>query len=321
MDSAKWNDLYMLIKRVVMECFSEYNNAILAEYEGQILEHVLIFENDILAKCRSKKYIDEYRKYKPLCPDNLKEIMNKLCEEKVLFKVKSTGYANTNPVNGYALNRKYAKPIYPGLAEKDQEKYMEKILKNNLMEVFNNLNKLSFEEKLKHRIAFETLSTNTILGLMFYGIYTYYDLVTMRQFRIFNFYCSKSHIGELQKHLHLLGLEFDMYELNRKIKIEEDKKINRIINTLENIHKRNEYSPEITYFGNNIFIYKENNSNFVDRFKAGVKQFNLEKYFELGSFKPSEIDSKNYYKTNFDYIKITNDFPYDEINTLIKLMN
>lgn len=320
MDLIKQNALYELIKKVVIECFSEYDHAILAEYEGQVLNHILIFERDILSKCRCKRYINEYRKYASLNPNDLKEAVNKLCEEKILFRVKSIEYANPEPVNGYALNRKYAKPIYSDIDEKNQKIYMEKILKHNLMPVFDDLNKLTLEEKLKHRIVFETLSTNVILALMFYDIYTYYDLVTMRQFRLFNFYYGKKHIGELQKHLNLLGLKFDMYELNGKVKIEEDKRINKIINTLESIHERNEYSPEIMYFGNNIFIYKDNNSNFVNRFKAGIKYFDLAKYFELGLFKPSKIDNRYFYQVHLNYIKIQDDFPYEEINTLLKLI-
>ena len=306
MESAKWRALYELIKVVVIDYCNRDESCIIAEYDNQDLHHGCMYRSHILGHARSKKFINEYRKYIPLTPDDLEGIMDKLHMEGVVCKI---GYC------GYALNRKYANPINPHLRLSIENEYIERIKKNDLMSYFDELNKIPLQQKLEHRILFNTLSGKAIISLIDHGIYTYYDLVTTRRFIACN---QLDHT--IQAHLHLLGLEFDMYEWTDKIKIEQDKKVLEIKDLLCKIHDKDvRFDLGINYFDKNIFVARENNYNFIKWFQAGVKRFGLEDYFTFKTLDLTSFAKKNSWRNTVNCICIQDDFPLDEIKVLLKL--
>lgn len=303
MESVKWQNLYKLIKDVIIDYCNRNESCIIAEYDDQTLHHGCMYRSHILGHARCKKFVNEYRKYMPLTPDDLDGIMYKLHEEGIVYKI---GYS------GYALNRKYSNPANPHLHLSVENKYIEKIKKNNLMSYFDELNRMSLKDKLKQRILFNTLSGKAIVSLIDNEIYTYYDLVTTRRFIAYNLL---EHT--IQAHLHLLGLEFDMCEWTDKIKIEQDKRTLEINDLLCKIHDENGYDYlDIHPFDKNIFISHENNNNYIKWFKTGVKKFGLEEYF---TFETLNTVLSNSLSNTVYCICIEDDFPIDEIKTLLKL--
>lgn len=308
MESAKWQALYELIKAVIIDYCNKDDSCIIAEYDNQDLHHGCIYRSDILGHARCKKFIDEYRKYMPLTSDDLIGIMNKLHKEGIVCKI---GY------NGYTLNRKYANPVNPHLHPSIENEYIERIKKNDLMFYFDELNKMSLQQKLEQRILFNTLSGKAMISLIDHEIYTYYDLVTTRRFIACN---QLDH--SIQAHLHLLGLEFDMYEWTDKIKIEHDKKVLEIKDLLCKIHDENvRFDLDINYFDKNTFVSRGNNYNFIKWFQTGVKRFGLEDYFTFKTLDLTSFTKKNSWRNAINCICIRDDFPLDEIKVLLKLQN
>lgn len=312
MDSTKWKELYKFIETVTLDYFSKEENCAIAEYKGQKLSHHLPCINDILAHARSKKFIDEYRKYMPLHPcAMLEDMLDKMYENGILFEIS---------YQEFTLNRKLASPISKWVSERDENRYLERLNLNNLIPYFDELNKLSLEDKLKHRILFNTLPGKVITQLIDLNIYTYYDLVTTRRYVAYH---NIDHI--VQTHLHLLNLEFDMYELNGKIKQDKNEKIIKIIDILKKIHT-NEigYDIDLRWFSENIFLFKENNINYLKWLRNGIKLYNLEDYFIFDTLQISNLRNKkdNYrYRDNIYCVQVKDDFPYDNVNILLKLMN
>lgn len=308
MDSATWKARYEFIKKIAIDYGNNNKCCKIAEYTEQKLDHEGFWISEILAHGRSKKFIDEYRKYMPLSEYDCEPIVDKLCKEEIIFKL--TGVR-------YALNRKFACPVNTCLYPEQEQLYKEKIESEGLMFYFNDLNKLSLEDKLKHRILFSTLRGKVIEELIDKGIYTYYDLVTASRYVAYNWFDKC-----IQAHLHLLGLEYDMYELKDKIKIDKDKKIQDILEILSKLRDKNKYKWDLkfNYFNDNIFIPKDNNDNYIKWLNEGIQLFGLEQYFEFKIMNFTDF-KKNRYSgyNNLMCVYVKNNFPIEDIKTLFKL--
>ena len=110
-----------------------------------------------------------------------------------------------------------------------------------------------------------------------------------------------------------------------KLKQDKNEKIIKIIDILKKIHT-NEigYDIDLRWFSENIFLFKENNINYLKWLRNGIKLYNLEDYFIFETLQISNLRNKkdNYrYRDNIYCVQVKDDFPYDNVNILLKLMN
>jgi len=316
MNSKQWQELYELVKKATIEYCQNPVNCIIAEYDGQVLHHEGFDKKHIFISLRTR-YKEEYAKFKPLTEYDLSDSFEKMLKEGIIFRIYREERDKEYPLYGrceYALNRKYAVQMNRGIALTSHKAYTKSLHANFQAEwSVKELAKLSTEDKLRHKILFDALPTVIISELLDNHIYTYYDLVILRPLVVYCGFYNLKRVGQLQEHLQMLGLEFDMYEWNGKIKIEQNQELNYTLATLNKIYnfeQRYEHDHVFRHFKDNKFVFEENNINYLRGMRISLQRLNLEKYFTIGV-----------YQNNINYGRINQGLYTVEINKNINLEN
>lgn len=323
MNSKQWQELYELVKKATIEYCQKPVNCIIAEYDGQVIHHEGFDKRNIFISLRTK-YKEEYAKFKPLTEYDLSDSFEKMLKEGIIFRIYREERDKKYPLYGrceYALNRKYAVQMNRGIALTSHKAYAKSLHANFQAEwSVKELAKLSTEDKLKHKILFDALPTVIISELLDNNIYTYYDLVILRPLVVYCGFYNLKRVGQLQKHLQMLGLDFYMYEWNGKIKTEQNQELNNFMTILSKIYNYGsiyENDHVFRYFKDNKFIFEENSMNYVRGMHNSLRALNLEKYFTFGVYQNNLGTSKM--NQGIYTIEVNKGVDLENINTILKM--